>query len=141
MKLLYSAALLAHAKHPCGVGSVPRGSEDAEAINPGCGDEIRVRLAWTPEGGLARMTYEIHGCAVSTAAASMVAQRLVGKTPAEIAAMGAAFAARLGRMGFEEEWGDFRAFNGIEQYPARIHCARLVWQAVELALAKPRTAP
>lgn len=138
MNDIYQTALLAHAKNPRGAGRVPRGSEDAEALNTACGDEIRVKLSWTPGGGLERMTYELHGCAVSVASASMAAQRLEGKTIAEIETMGAAFAARLGRSGFEEEWGDFQAFNGIEKYPARIHCAMLVWQALELALAKKR---
>ena len=138
MNDVYQAALLAHAKNPRGAGRVPRGSEDAEALNTACGDEIRVKLSWTPGGGLERMTYELHGCAVSVASASMAAQRLEGKTIAEIETMGAAFAARLGRSGFEEEWGDFQAFNGIEKYPARIHCAMLVWRALELALAKKR---
>ena len=138
MSDIYQAVLLAHAKNPCGAGCVPRGSEDAEAFNTACGDEIRVKLIWSPAGGLERMTYELHGCAVSAAAASMAAQRLEGRTPAEIATMAAAFAARLGRSGFEEEWGDFQAFNGIEKYPARIHCAMLVWRALELALAKKR---
>ena len=141
MKDIYQAALLAHAKNPCGAGPVPRGTEDAEALNAGCGDEIRVKLTWTPGGGLERLVYEIHGCAVSTAAASMAARRLEGKTPDEIAATAAAFAARLGRSGFEEAWGDFRAFNGIEAYPARIHCALLVWQALEKALARKRNGP
>ena len=138
MNDIYQAALLAHAKNPHGACRVPRGTEDAEAFNSACGDEIRVKLSWTPGGGLERMTYEIHGCAVSVASASMAARRLEGKTPAEIATMAAAFAARLGRAGFEEQWGDFQAFNGIEKYPARIHCARLVWHALEAALAKRR---
>ena len=62
-----------------------------------------------------------------------------GKTPEEIETMAAAFAARLGQAGFERQWGDFQAFNGIEKFPARIHCARLVWRALEAALAKRRT--
>ncbi|HPT17036.1 MAG TPA: SUF system NifU family Fe-S cluster assembly protein [Kiritimatiellia bacterium] len=139
MTQLYQATLLAHAKNPHGAGVVPRGTEDAEAFNSACGDEIRVKLAWTPEGGLARLTYELHGCAVSAASASLAAQRLEGKTPTEIATMAAAFDARIGRAGFEDDWGDFRAFNGIERYPARIHCAQLVWRAVRQALEKKRT--
>ena len=138
MTQLYQAILLAHAKNPHGAGVVPRGTEDAEAFNSACGDEIRVKLAWTPEGGLARLTYELHGCAVSAASASLAAQRLEGKTPTEIATMAAAFDARIGRAGFEDDWGDFRAFNGIERYPARIHCAQLVWRAVRQALEKKR---
>lgn len=139
MSDLYQAALLAHAKKPHGAGSVPRGTEEGEALNPACGDEIRVALSWTPEGTLRSLTHEIHGCAVSMAAASMVSCRLEGKTRAEIAAMASAFAARLGRTGFEAEWGDFQAFNGIERFPARIHCARLVWRALEVALAKEKS--
>ena len=136
MSPLYAAVLLGHAKAPHGAGSVPRGTEDAEALNSSCGDEIRVKLAWTPEGVLERMTYELHGCSVSMASASMAARRLEGKTRAEIETMARAFSARLGKTGFEEAWGDFQVFNGIEQYPARIHCARLVWQAMEQALAR-----
>ena len=139
MNDIYQAALLAHAKNPHGAGRVPRGTEDAEALNSACGDEIRVKLSWTPGGGLERMTYELHGCAVSAAAASMAARRLEGKTPEEIETMAAAFEARLGQAGFERQWGDFQAFNGIEKFPARIHCARLVWRALEAALAKRRT--
>ena len=135
MNQLYQAALLEHAKKPYGAGSVPRGTEDAEAINPGCGDEIRIRLTWTPEGVLERLTHELHGCAVSAAGASLAAQRLQGRTRKEIATMAAAFTSRLGKGGFEEEWGEFQMFNGLEQFPARLHCARLIWQAVEQALA------
>lgn len=135
MNPLYQEALLRHAKAPCGAGSVPRGTEDAEAINDSCGDEIRVKLEWTPEGSLKRLTHELHGCAVSRAAASVLARRLEGKTREEIAAMGSAFRSRLGKRGFEEEWGEFQMFNGIERFPARIHCAALPWKAVERALA------
>jgi len=136
MSNLYQAALLAHAKKPYGAKTIPSGTEDGEAINTGCGDEIRVSLSWTSEGCLEHLTYELHGCAVSTAAASMVAHRLEGRTCAEITAMTSAFRARLGEKGFEEEWGDFQALNGIEQFPARIHCATLVWKAIEQALSK-----
>ena len=45
MNDVYQAALLAHAKNPYGAGAVPRGTEDAEALNSGCGDEIRGQ--WT----------------------------------------------------------------------------------------------
>ena len=93
-------------------------------------------LAWTPDKTLAKLVHQIHGCAVCTASASMAAQRLVGRTRAEIGAMAAAFAARLGKTGFEEAWGDFQAFNGIERFPARIHCATLVWEAIQRALEK-----
>ncbi len=134
MSTLYQAALLAHAKNPYGATTLAPGVEDGEALNTGCGDEIRVAFSWTPEQCLERMTYEIYGCAVSMAAASMVARRLEGKTPSEIRTMAAAFADRIGRTGFEEEWGEFQVFNGIERYPARIHCAMLVWQAIEHAL-------
>ena len=136
MSELYQAILLAHAKAPHGAESVPRGTEDAEAINGACGDEIRVKLQWGPDGALEKMAHELRGCAVCAASASMAAGRVEGRTRTEIETMAAAFAARLGKKGFEEEWGDFRAFNGIEKYPSRIHCAMLAWKALEKALPK-----
>ena len=141
MSDIYQAVLLTHAKNPCGAGKVPRGTEDAEALNSACGDEIRVKLAWTGDGALESLTHELHGCAVSAASASMAARRMKGKTREEMATMVAAFNARLGRTGFEEAWGDFQAFNGIEKFPARIHCAKLAWQAVERALAHVKRGP
>lgn len=137
MSNLYQAALLAHAKQPYGAVQLPEGSEDAEALNTGCGDEIRIQMKWTPDGCLKQLTYELHGCAVSMAAASMVAKRLEGRNRAEVSSMASAFKARIGKKGFEDEWDDFQAFNGIEQFPARIHCAMLVWQAVDKALSLP----
>ncbi len=134
MTQLYQEVLLKHSRNPYGATPLPPGKEDGEALNTGCGDEIRVAMTWSEDHCLERMTYELHGCAVSMAAASMVAQRLEGKTPTEIATMRKAFTARIGQTGFEEEWGDFQVFNGIERYPARIHCAMLVWQAIDKAL-------
>ena len=61
MSALYQAALLAHAKNPHGAGSVPRGTEDGEALNTACGDEIRVALSWTPEGALERLALACDG--------------------------------------------------------------------------------
>jgi nitrogen fixation protein NifU and related proteins len=136
----YAAALLAHAKNPYGAEPVARGEEDAEAVNGACGDEIRVKLSWTSEGALRRMAYELHGCAVSAASASMAAKALEGRTRAEAAAIAAEFLARLGKEGFGPERGDWRAFNGIERFPARIRCAQLPWAALEKALARGRGA-
>lgn len=136
MNDIYSTHLLAHAKHPFGAGKIPRGSEDAEAFHSGCGDEIRVKCTWQPNGVLESLVFEIHGCAVSTAVASMTAQRVCGKTADAIQAMSTDFLARLGHDGFDASWGDFQALNGLEKFPARLHCARLIWCALEQVLQK-----
>ena len=47
MTQLYQEALLKHARNPYGAATVPAGEEDGEALNTGCGDEIRVSLAWS----------------------------------------------------------------------------------------------
>lgn len=141
MNGIYQQKLLAQARAPVGAGVVPPGTEDAEVFNSACGDEIRVKLRWTPEGALAGMTHETHGCAVCQASASLAVPRLLGKTAAENAGLAAAFYARLGQRGFEDEWGDFQMFNGLEKYPARLACARLVWLAVERALAAKSSSP
>jgi nitrogen fixation NifU-like protein len=40
------------------------------------------------EGRIAEAMFEGHSCAISTAAASLFTEAVVGKTPAEVAAMG-----------------------------------------------------
>ena len=70
-------------------------------------------LAWTPEGTLDKLTHEVHGCAVSAAAASMVAQRLEGRTRAEIQTMAAAFDGPPGPHGLR---GGVGRFPGVQRH-------------------------
>ena len=85
------------------------------------------------------MEYDICGCALSTASASMMSCILNGKTPAEVRRLTALFQRLVagGEISGKErsELGEVVAFQQIRSYPVRRKCALLPWRALEKALA------
>ena len=51
--------------------------------NPSCGDSIKLELSMGDDGRIASVVFDGHGCAISTASASLMSERLPGKTPEE----------------------------------------------------------
>ncbi len=122
-----------------GIGAAPvaAGEADAEADNPLCGDEIRIRIVWRDGGDapvLERLEHATRGCAVCRASASLAAMAAAGKTRKGLAELADAFEGCLESGDFAPLGGDFGVFDGIAAFPARRHCARLPWTALRRAL-------
>jgi nitrogen fixation NifU-like protein len=94
----------------------------AELDNPLCGDRIRLELGLEPEGRTGRVRFDGHGCAISQAAASMLAEHLEGRPVAEARQFSADDMVRL---------------LGIPLTPARLKCGLLAWRALQRALPAP----
>ena len=91
---LYREVILDHYKNPRGHGLLEDPDAQAEGQNPLCGDRVTVYLA--VEGDrIADVSFEGRGCAISTAAASLMTEVLKGKTVAEARALFAQFHARV----------------------------------------------
>ena len=134
---LCNGQLAALARSGVGAATIAAGEADAEADNPLCGDEIRIRLVWVERDGkpvLERFEHATRGCAVCRASASLAAVATAGKTRAELLALADTFDACLASGDFSALGGDFGAFDGITSFPARRHCARLPWTALRHAL-------
>lgn len=103
----------------------------AEVINPVCGDVVRVQLA-LEDGRVTQVRLGGHGCTLSQAAASMAADRLVGRSWDEIRALEADFNRMLQKDGeASADLGDLRALAGVSRFPNRVRCSRLVWDALD----------
>ena len=74
---LYQALILEHAKRPHHRGDLPGATHAATVDNPLCGDIVTLRLTIQGDRIIA-VAHEGHGCTLSIAAASMLADRLVG---------------------------------------------------------------
>jgi nitrogen fixation NifU-like protein len=109
-----------------------------------CGDRVTVYL--TLDGDrITDVSFQGRGCAISTAAASLMTEVLKGKTVAEARALFAQFRARA--TGSEpgpdlpeplaEEMDRLKPLTGVKAYPARVKCATLSWHALEAALKSP----
>src|SRR5262249_22651585 len=87
--------------------------------NPLCGDRIRLELMLEPEGRVGQVRFDGQGCAISQAAASLLAERVEGRPVDE--------ARRFSS-------GDMVRLLGFALSPIRLKCGLLAWRALQQAL-------
>ena len=137
---LYQDIILDHGRHPRNFRPIAHPTHTAKGHNPLCGDRVTVYL--TIDGDrIADVSFEGRGCAISTAAASLMTEILKGKTLAEAQALFTQFHAKVtgGEVGtvaeeLEEDAERLEPLTGVKAYPARVKCATLPWHAFEAAL-------
>src|SRR5512135_2898812 len=91
----------------------------SELDNPLCGDHIRLELALSPGDRIEQVRFDGDGCAISQAAASLLAGHIEGKGVDE---------AR--RFSIQE----MLKLLGIPLTPARLKCGLLAFRALQTAL-------
>ncbi len=134
---LYMEIILDHYKSPRNKADLSHLSDDNMHENPSCGDTIKLELLLGEDGRIDSARFDGHGCAISTASASLMTDRLKGKTPDEARELITVFLKVLrGEEAAErlEEWGDLAVLGGVVQFPMRVKCATLAWHALEKAL-------
>ena len=90
---------------------------------------------------LFRSSFEGRGCAISTAAASLMTEILKDKTIAEADALFRAFHAKVTggaepetAAALEDDLDRLEPLTGVKAFPIRVKCATLPWHAFEAAL-------
>jgi nitrogen fixation NifU-like protein len=140
LRELYQDIILDHGRHPRNFRAIEHPTHTARGHNPLCGDRVTVFL--TLDGDrIADVSFQGRGCAISTAAASLMTEILKGKTPEEARALFSSFHARV-TGGTEpalpaelaEDMERLEPLTGVRAYPARVKCATLSWHALEAAL-------
>lgn len=134
---LYQEIILDHYKNPRHARAIP----DAEALvdeeNPTCGDHIKLN-AKVAEGRVAGIEIDCQGCAICSASASIMAEKVPGESVADVRRFSKAFSEMMrgGAELTEDELGDLTALRGVRQYPLRVKCATMPWHALEDAFKK-----
>jgi nitrogen fixation NifU-like protein len=133
---LYQDVILDHGKNPRNKREIPEANE-ARGHNPLCGDQITVYLRM--DGDVVEdVSFEGSGCAISTAAASMMTQALKGKTREEVEALFHAYHDVVtGKISLEDAadlLGKLAVFAGVSEFPVRVKCATLAWHTMHAAL-------
>ena len=134
---LYQELILDHSRKPRNFGELENASARAEGSNPLCGDELTLYV--DVEGGVVRdARFEGHGCAISTASASLMTEAVRGKTTEEARSLFERFhASLLSGPGSEidvSDLGKLAALTGVRDYPMRVKCASLAWHTLNAAL-------
>ncbi len=133
MQELYKEIVLDHWQRPRNQGELPGAEIEEHINNPLCGDEVTV-YANLRDGNVAELSFTGRGCSISQASASMMTERLVGKNREEAEAEIERFKTMMvGKEKFPET-EDLAALRGVIQYPSRIKCATLAWDAFRRGL-------
>jgi nitrogen fixation NifU-like protein len=84
MDELYRDQILEHYKRPHNFGKLDEYDLDFEDTNPLCGDEQHVFIKLDDDGRVEKVSFEGQGCAISTAATSLLTDELDGLTRDEL---------------------------------------------------------
>jgi nitrogen fixation protein NifU and related proteins len=136
LRQLYQAIIVEHSREPRRRGPLPGATHEATIDNPLCGDQVTLRLV--VDGPLIRdAAFEGQGCALSLAAASLLASRLAGESidgARELVDRFASFVRDPPGAPEPAGLGDLSAFAGVREFRSRQACALLPAQAFARAL-------
>jgi nitrogen fixation NifU-like protein len=140
LRELYQDIILDHGRHPRNFRAMAAPTHKARGHNPLCGDRVTVYLSLDGDR-IADVSFEGRGCAISTAAASLMTEVLKGKTIGEAEALFEHFHARVTGgaetelpAALAEDMERLEPLTGVKAYPARVKCATLSWHALQTAL-------
>ena len=129
---LYMEIILDHYKSPRNKADLSHIDDDQVHENPSCGDSVKLEITLGDDGKISSVRFDGHGCAISTASASLMTERLPGLTTEEgIDFINIFLQVLRGDIPPErlEEWGDLAVLGGVVQFPMRVKCATLAWHA------------
>lgn len=119
---LYQEHILDHYEDPFHRGTLPGATHAHEDKNPLCGDVVRIELQLDEEGKIRDLYFTGEGCVISQASASMLLEKMEGKTI--------------------EDVKDFSAEDMLDLYgprltPNRQKCCLLSWKVIQSAVHSP----
>jgi nitrogen fixation NifU-like protein len=140
---LYREVILDHYRNPRNKGHLDNPDLSAEGVNPLCGDEITIELAFD-EDRVSEVGISGQGCSISQSSASMMSEAIKGKTKDEIEDLTKRFRDMMSLdgeadIGLDPDrpgavLGDLESLQGVRKYPVRIKCASLGWNVLLEAL-------
>ncbi|MGH7790293.1 MAG: Fe-S cluster assembly sulfur transfer protein SufU [Candidatus Binatia bacterium] len=134
---LYQDVIIEHSKRPRNFHALDAADRRAEGFNPLCGDTCTVYLALDGER-MKDVAFQGHGCAISTASASVMTETLKGKTRAEAEQLFHVFhdlvTGKRADDADPDELGKLAVFAGVGEFPTRVKCATLCWHTARAAL-------
>jgi nitrogen fixation NifU-like protein len=137
LQQLYRELVLDHSRHPRHFGRLDDATHTADGINPLCGDKLRLYLRVGKDGAIESSRFEGSGCAISVASASLMTDAVTGLQVDRARQCIEEITLRLTR-GMTEtpslELEKLAALDGVREYPGRVKCATLPWQALDSAL-------
>lgn len=117
----YKAVIIDHYKNPRNFGEMDKADLTMDEANASCGDMIRIQVKFRSQMSdvrsqtIEKMRWRGVGCAISTAAASMLSEKVVGMSKEDLE--------KFGEAGIIEMLGG-------EINPGRMKCATLAYRGL-----------
>jgi nitrogen fixation NifU-like protein len=138
LREIYQEVIFDHYRAPRNRGALTGASHKAEGYNPLCGDKVVVYLQ-IDDGVIRDASFEGVGCAISTAAASLMTEALKGKSVGDVQTLFRSFHDMVtGVPGAPRALGKLEVLAGVREFPSRVKCATLAWHTVLAALKDQR---
>ena len=139
---LYSDAIRAHGRRPAHAVRPEGWDASARGDNPMCGDRVQVFIRRDGDT-VAAAGFEARGCEISTASADLMCEAVPGRSGDDIRAL----AAQVGEMARTGACPDcdaaldaMRPLSAVHEYPSRVRCVTLPWNALLAALGGDKEA-
>ncbi|WP_104134248.1 MULTISPECIES: Fe-S cluster assembly sulfur transfer protein SufU [unclassified Cryobacterium] len=134
---LYQEMIIDHGRRPRNFRKIDGATRTVEALNPLCGDQLTLSVQVT-DGVIADVAFTGSGCTISQASASLMTMAVKGLQPEEALTLFARVHTMLTSESEDEASlagvGKLAVLSGVWEYPTRVKCASLAWQALRNAL-------
>lgn len=134
LRELYQEVIFDHNRSPRNFHRMDDADRVAEGHNPLCGDQLTLYVRLTGRV-IDEASFVGHGCAISTASASLMTEAVKGRTIDEVEALFRDFHALLtGEPPQGRDFGKLEVLAGVREFPVRVKCATLAWHTLHNAL-------
>jgi nitrogen fixation protein NifU and related proteins len=137
LRELYQDVIIEHSKRPRNYRALDDTARKADGYNPLCGDTVTVYLTVDDRNIVRDVAFQGHGCAISTASASVMTELLKGKSREEVEQLFHTFHDLVTGKAADadpERLGKLAVFAGVSEFPVRVKCATLCWHTARAAL-------
>ena len=135
---LYQEVILDHNRRPRNFHKLDDANAYSHGINPLCGDDYHLYLVVDDGGIIKKVGFEGQGCAISKSSASIMTTMIEGKSLKEAGELEKNFIHLItdgeASEAARSKVGRLKIFEGVRQFPVRVKCATLIWQALGDAL-------
>src|SRR5580700_9859702 len=133
---LYNEKIIARGRRPLHMHRLEAFDATARGDNPMCGDRVQVWVKYGADGRIADTGFDARGCEISKASADLMVEAVAGRTPAETKNLFEVFRtmAQTGKCPACDALEPLRPLASVHEYPSRVKCATLAWNALVAAL-------
>lgn len=133
---LYQEVIFDHNRQPRNFHVLEDANRSADGHNPLCGDQLTVYVKVDGDE-IQDVSFVGHGCAISTASASLMTEAVKGKPVAEATRLFDLMHQMLTESHPEDaDLGKLEVLSGVREFPARVKCATLAWHTLHNAITQ-----